>query len=58
MPATPSPADACTPMPATSHPAEACDVTSRTYMQFSHPAGACNNPTASSSPQCVTCRLL
>ncbi|OJA14032.1 hypothetical protein AZE42_06463 [Rhizopogon vesiculosus] len=45
MPAMPSPADAyaCAPV-------DACDVTSR--------RGACDNPTASSSPQCVTCRLL
>ncbi|OJA19696.1 hypothetical protein AZE42_12880 [Rhizopogon vesiculosus] len=40
-------------MPATPHPAGACGVTSRTYLQR-----ASDNPTASMSPQCVTCRLL
>ncbi|OJA16855.1 hypothetical protein AZE42_09364 [Rhizopogon vesiculosus] len=40
-------------MPATPHPAEACDVTSRRGLRR-----ACDNTTASSSPQCVTCRFL
>ncbi|OJA09469.1 hypothetical protein AZE42_07141 [Rhizopogon vesiculosus] len=55
MPAMPSPADACNamwPMP-TSHRYLRCLL-----LQMPALLGAWDNPTASSSPQCITCRLL
>ncbi|OAX33159.1 hypothetical protein K503DRAFT_775905 [Rhizopogon vinicolor AM-OR11-026] len=53
-PAAPHPADACN-----AHPADACDATSRSCLLRRCPQrAASDNPTASSSPQCVTCRLL
>ncbi|OJA21420.1 hypothetical protein AZE42_10339 [Rhizopogon vesiculosus] len=42
-----------TQMIATPHPADTCYVTSRRGLR-----PASDNPTASSSPQCVTCWLL